>query len=84
VRLVTLLTKADKLNRREAQQALAAAQEVLGPHAAEPADVSVTLFSALSRQGVGDVAQTLHAWAEDHRAAKARSTDPAAPPEEAA
>lgn len=78
VRLVTLLTKADKLNRREAQQALTAAQEVLGPHAAEPADVSVTLFSALSRQGVDDVAQTLHAWAEAHRNDKAQPADPAA------
>ncbi len=63
VRLLVLLTKADKLNRREAQAALATAQQVLGDHAAEPADVSVTLFSALSRQGVGDVAETLRGWA---------------------
>ncbi len=63
VRLLALLTKADKLNRREAQAALAAAQQVLGDHAAEPADVSVTLFSALSRLGVGDVAETLRNWA---------------------
>lgn len=62
VRLLALLTKADKLNRRDAQAALAAAQEALGEYAAEPADVSVTLFSALSRLGVGDVAQTLQAW----------------------
>ena len=63
VRLLALLTKADKLNRSEAQRALQAAQEVLGEMAQEPADVSVTLFSALSRQGVGDVAQTLKEWA---------------------
>ena len=63
VRLLVLLTKSDKLNRREAQAALAAAQQVLGDHAAEPADVSVTLFSALSRLGVGDVAETLRNWA---------------------
>ena len=69
VRLLAVLTKADKLNRSEAQAALATAQQALGPHAAEPADVSVTLFSALSRQGVGDVAETLHAWALAHRAA---------------
>ncbi|MFM8768194.1 MAG: ribosome biogenesis GTP-binding protein YihA/YsxC [Rubrivivax sp.] len=62
VRLLALLTKADKLNRSEAQRALQSAQEVLGELAQEPADVGVTLFSALSRQGVGDVAQTLKAW----------------------
>ena len=63
VRLLALLTKADKLNRGDAQRALQAAQEVLGEMAQEPADVSVALFSALSRQGVGDVAQTLKEWA---------------------
>jgi GTP-binding protein len=62
VRLLALLTKADKLSRAEAQRALQTAQEVLGELAHEPADVGVALFSALSRQGVGDVAQTLKAW----------------------
>lgn len=62
VRLLALLTKADKLSRAEAQRALHTAQEVLGELAHEPADVGVALFSALSRQGVGDVAQTLKAW----------------------
>ncbi|MFZ4650985.1 MAG: ribosome biogenesis GTP-binding protein YihA/YsxC [Rubrivivax sp.] len=63
VRLLVLLTKADKLSRREAQQALAAAQAVLADVATEASDVGVTLFSALSRQGVGDVAAVLHEWA---------------------
>jgi GTP-binding protein len=62
VRLLALLTKADKLSRAEAQRSLQAAQEVLGEIAQEPADVGVALFSALSRQGVGDVAQTLREW----------------------
>ena len=62
VRLLALLTKADKLNRSEAQRALQAAQEVLGEMAQEPADVGVALFSALSRQGVGDDAHTLKEW----------------------
>jgi GTP-binding protein len=62
VRLLALLTKADKLSRAEAQRSLQAAQEVLGELAQEPADVGVALFSALSRQGVGDVAQTLREW----------------------
>ena len=62
VRLLVLLTKADKLSRREAQQALEAAQAVLADVATEASDVGVTLFSALSRQGVGDVAAALRQW----------------------
>ncbi len=62
VRLLVLLTKADKLNKRDAQKALLAAQEVLGDLSGDDADVGVTLFSALSRQGLPDVAQTLHEW----------------------
>lgn len=62
VRLLALLTKADKLNRREAERALAGAQDVLGSLAGEQAEVGMTLFSALSKRGVGDVAETLHAW----------------------
>ena len=62
VRLLVLLTKADKLNRREADAALAAAQDVLAEVATEDSDVGVTLFSALSRRGLDDVAEQLHAW----------------------
>jgi GTP-binding protein len=62
VRLLALLTKADKLNRREAQAALAAAQEVLAEVSTESSDVGVTLFSTLSSQGLADVAETLHLW----------------------
>ena len=62
VRLLVLLTKADKLNRREADAVLAAAQDVLGEFAGEHADVGVTLFSALSKRGVVDVAEVLHGW----------------------
>ncbi len=62
VRLLVLLTKADKLSRREAPQALAAAQQVLGAIATEAADIGVTLFSALDRRGVDDAAQTIHQW----------------------
>ena len=63
VKLLVLLTKADKLNRKEAQQSLQAATEVLGRVATEASDVGITLFSALKKSGVGDAAQTLHAWA---------------------
>jgi GTP-binding protein len=63
VKLLVLLTKADKLNRREADKALQAAGEALGAVATEQSDVGVTLFSALSKQGLADVAETLHGWA---------------------
>jgi GTP-binding protein len=62
VRLLVLLTKADKLNQREAQAALAGAQALLASMATDEADLSVTLFSALKKQGVGDAAATLHSW----------------------
>jgi GTP-binding protein len=62
VRLLALLTKADKLNRGEVQRALQAAQAVLADLGTDNADIGVTPFSALSRQGLGDVAAALHAW----------------------
>jgi GTP-binding protein len=62
VRLLAVLTKADKLNRSDAQGALQAAQAVLADVASESADIGVTLFSALKREGVGDVAEALRGW----------------------
>ena len=62
VKLLVLLTKADKLNRSEATRALAAAQAELGEVTTEQADVGMALFSALKRTGVADAAQVLHAW----------------------
>jgi GTP-binding protein len=62
VKLLVLLTKADKLNRSEARQSLAAAQEVLGGMGSETADIGITLFSALSRLGLDDAAQHLYGW----------------------
>ncbi len=62
VRLLVLLTKADKLNRREADAALRAAQAVLGELAGEHSDIGLTLFSALSRHGVADAALALREW----------------------
>jgi GTP-binding protein len=67
VRLLALLTKADKLSRREAQAQLAQAQTVLGEIATESADVGITLFSALSREGVADVALSLQGWVQAGR-----------------
>ena len=62
VKLLVLLTKADKLSRNEAARSLASAQKVLGELATDSADISVALFSALSRQGLGDAALVLRTW----------------------
>ena len=67
VRLLVLLTKADKLNRREAQAALATAQALLGEYTTAEADVGVALFSALAKTGIDDAALTLHGWAHAAR-----------------
>ncbi len=64
VRLLAVLTKADKLNKREGQAALVDAQAVLGEMSTEAADIGVTLFSALSRNGLGDIAEVVHGWAK--------------------
>jgi len=64
VKLLVLLTKADKLGRREAQVALEAATAALAPYASEEADIGVALFSALKRTGLDDVATTLHGWVQ--------------------
>ena len=63
VRLLVLLTKADKLGRRDAAAVLARTRDELAALAGEHADIGVALFSALSGQGVGDVAELLHDWA---------------------
>ncbi|MBI3154637.1 MAG: YihA family ribosome biogenesis GTP-binding protein [Burkholderiales bacterium] len=65
VRLLVLLTKADKLGRRQAQEALANAQAALAPLAGESADIGLALFSAPSRQGLDDVAVHLHGWVHE-------------------
>ena len=62
VKLLVLLTKADKLNRNEATAALAQAQAVLGEITTDEADVGVALFSALKKTGIEDAASVLHAW----------------------
>jgi GTP-binding protein len=63
VKLLALLTKADKISRRDAQRGLADAQRVLAELATEHSDIGVALFSALSGEGLDDVALTLHSWA---------------------
>jgi len=62
VRLLTLLTKVDKLNRRDAAIALKAAADVLAEVTTEESVVALTAFSSLSRAGVDDAARTLYDW----------------------
>jgi len=81
VRLLVLLTKVDKLGKREAQAAVAAAEEVLGDLVTENSDIGVTLFSSLRRTGVEDVAETLKGWFAVPVAAPA--PEPAAEPAQA-
>ena len=67
IKLLVLLTKSDKLNRREADATLRTTTEFLAGMTTENSDVAVTLFSALKKSGVGDVAQALHVWAHSAR-----------------
>jgi len=62
VRLLVLLTKADKINRRDGQRALAHAQQVLGALATEQSDIGVALFSAVTGLGQDDAALALREW----------------------
>jgi len=62
VRLLVLLTKSDKLSRREAQAALVAAQAQLESVASEESDIGLTLFSVLKQVGVADAALVLRGW----------------------
>jgi GTP-binding protein len=62
VRLLVLLTKSDKLNRREANAALESVRQGLDAFSTDESDIGVTTFSALKKLGVDDVATTLRAW----------------------
>ena len=78
VKLLVLLTKADKLGRSESRRALAAAEESLGELATDESEVALTLFSALDRQGVADAALVLRRWVdvapEEQAAPRAETT----------
>lgn len=60
VKMLVLLTKADKDGKVALAAALAKAQETLASTMSESADVSVAPFSALSGRGVSDAAVWLH------------------------
>lgn len=65
VRLLVVLTKSDKLNRRDQDAALAGVQDQLAAYSTQDADISVALFSALSKKGVEDVAELIRSWIDD-------------------
>ncbi|MBQ0958015.1 YihA family ribosome biogenesis GTP-binding protein [Ideonella sp. 4Y11] len=67
VRLLVLLTKADKLSRKEQDAAVRAGQDALADLATEEADVGLLLFSGLNRTGLGDLASTVHDWTHSGR-----------------
>ena len=67
VKLLTLLTKMDKLNRSEATRAMAGAARALERLSTPEADVSLLGFSALRRSGVDDAAELLLRWVEQAR-----------------
>jgi GTP-binding protein len=82
VRLLVLLTKVDKLNRNDAQKALRDTGDALADLGSEASDIGITTFSALSGQGLGDVAEALRGWVPAAVAPAAPETAaPVAPPQ---
>ena len=63
VKLLVLLTKADKLNRSQRSAALSNGNAVLAEAATGESDIGVSLFSALNKDGVAEAAAVLHRWA---------------------
>jgi GTP-binding protein len=81
IKLLVLLTKSDKLNRKEADAMLRETTDFLAGLTTDNSDVAVTLFSALKKSGVGDVAMALHEWA--HAAPVVEAPDPMDAPDAA-
>ena len=67
VKLLTLLTKIDKLSRNDASRALKQAEATLERVSSDEADVSLLAFSALRRAGVGEAAEVLFHWVATKR-----------------
>jgi len=63
VRLLVLLTKADKISRAQGQEVASRTHDSLADQISGQADVGVCLFSATSGLGVADVAVALQSWA---------------------
>jgi len=70
VRLLVLLTKADKLNRKEADAALREAKDLLSALKTEASDMNIMLFSSVKKTGVGGAAAMLGGWASTEEVAQ--------------
>ncbi len=71
VKLLVLLTKADKLNRRDTAIALGKAEETLGALATDESDIAVAAFSSTTRIGLDDAAIALRGAVDAEPAAGA-------------
>ena len=76
VRLLVLLTKADKLSRTQADAAVRAASQALAELSTDDADIGVLLFSALDKRGLEDAAMALRSWVVPALALAAQLTPP--------
>lgn len=63
VKLLVVLTKADKMTKVQGATALQAAIAQIEPIASNQSDIGALLFSALNKTGLDDFAMTLHGWA---------------------
>ena len=77
IKLLVLLTKCDKLGKRDQGLAVDAAQEVLGEFVTEASDISVVLFSSMRRVGIEDVAELMVDWMKPRAAAADVAGEPA-------
>ena len=75
VKLLVLLTKVDKLSRRESDKAVAAAMRVVEAAATDETDFALATLSALSRTGVAEVACFLDECVHRHRPVIANAGD---------
>ena len=79
VPLLLLLTKADKLNRKEQQAALQGVQAAVQDLATDSSDLGLLLFSGLRQMGVDDLAQALYGWVHPADAAEPEPPEAVAP-----
>ena len=63
VKLLVVMTKADKLTKVQGAKALQTSIAQIADIASDGSDISALLFSALNKTGLDDFAITMHAWA---------------------
>jgi GTP-binding protein len=68
VSLLTLLTKSDKLGKRQIASALEAGSRVLETVTTDVSDIGLAAFSSFDPEAIGSVASTIHDWIGRHRA----------------